>query len=61
MYACLCAAVPESEVRECIQDGARTVEELGDECAAGTGCGSCHERLAAMLAASQVAELRRTA
>ncbi len=61
MYVCLCAAVPESEVRECIQSGARTVDEVGDGCAAGTGCGSCHERLVAMLAASQVADLRRTA
>jgi bacterioferritin-associated ferredoxin len=61
VYACLCAAVPESEVHECIQAGARTVDELGDECAAGTGCGSCHERLAAMLAATQVAELPHTA
>ena len=61
MYVCLCAAVPESEVRECIRAGARTVDELGDECAAGTGCGSCHERLAVMLAASQVAELQRSA
>jgi bacterioferritin-associated ferredoxin len=61
MYVCICAAVPEAEVRECIRAGARSVEELGDECSAGTGCGSCHDRLAVLLSSAQVADLRTTA
>lgn len=61
MYVCICAAVPEAEVRECISSGARSVDELGDQCSAGTGCGTCHERLAMMLCAAQVTELPQTA
>jgi bacterioferritin-associated ferredoxin len=50
MYVCICAAVSEPEVRECIRTGARTAEDIGNRCAAGTGCGSCVERLTRMLA-----------
>jgi bacterioferritin-associated ferredoxin len=49
VYACLCAAVTEAEVRMCILAGARSAEEIGDRCGAGTGCGSCHERLDLMV------------
>jgi bacterioferritin-associated ferredoxin len=56
VYLCICAAVPETEVRECIRAGARSVEELGDQCSAGTGCGSCHDKLAALLSSAHVAE-----
>ncbi|MGH3908466.1 MAG: (2Fe-2S)-binding protein [Pseudonocardiaceae bacterium] len=49
MYVCVCWAVTEAQVRRCIAEGADTVGEVGDGCAAGTGCGSCHERIAAML------------
>ncbi len=61
MYVCICAAVPETEVRACIDAGARTVDELGDQCSAGTGCGSCRDRLAVLLSSTQVSELRPTA
>jgi bacterioferritin-associated ferredoxin len=50
MYVCICAAVSEPEVRECILAGARTAEDIGDHCAAGTGCGSCVERLGRLVA-----------
>ncbi|GDY31501.1 (2Fe-2S)-binding protein [Gandjariella thermophila] len=50
MYVCICAAVSEPEVRECILAGARTAEDIGDRCAAGTGCGSCVERLGMLVA-----------
>lgn len=49
MYACICLAVTSAEVRGCIAGGARTVEEIGERCEAGTGCGCCHERLEIML------------
>ena len=45
MYVCICAGVPDVEVRSCIARGARTVEEVGDACGAGTGCGSCLDRI----------------
>lgn len=49
MYVCICWAVTEAQVRGCIADGASTVEDVGDRCAAGTGCGSCHERIGILL------------
>lgn len=63
MFVCICAAVPDSEIRSCVARGARTVEEVGDACGAGTGCGSCHDRIDTFLLASQdqLAGLRRTA
>ena len=45
MYACICAAVTDVELRTCIRAGARTVEDVGDACGAGTGCGTCVERI----------------
>ena len=52
MFACICAAATESEVRSCVHSGARSVDEIGDVCGAGTGCGSCRERLGVLLATS---------
>jgi bacterioferritin-associated ferredoxin len=52
VYVCICAGVPDVEVRSCIARGARTVEQVGDACGAGTGCGSCHERIDVFLTAA---------
>ena len=52
MYVWICYAVPNSEIRSCIARGARTVEEVGDACGAGTGCGSCHDHIDVFLAAA---------
>jgi len=49
MFACICAAVTEAEVRGSVRDGARCVDTIGDACGAGTGCGSCHDRLRTLL------------
>lgn len=49
MYACICCAVTEPQVHTTILAGARTVEEIGDRCGAGTSCGSCLDRLCDML------------
>lgn len=58
MYVCICTAVSDTEVRSCIARGARTVEEVGDACGAGTGCGSCHDHIDVFLvAANASAEL----
>jgi len=51
VYACICFAVSESELDDVIADGARTEEEVGDACAAGTGCGNCLERICGKLRA----------
>ena len=49
MYACICAAVPATEVYRCISAGACTVEDIGEQCEAGTGCGGCHDTLEIMI------------
>jgi bacterioferritin-associated ferredoxin len=45
MYVCICARVREREVRSVIRRGARSEESVGDACGAGTGCGSCLDRI----------------
>ncbi|MDV6012395.1 (2Fe-2S)-binding protein [Haloechinothrix sp. LS1_15] len=59
MYACICAAATTQHVRAAILAGACTVEDIGDRCGAGTGCGSCVERLECLLGqrSAQPAEL----
>jgi NAD(P)H-nitrite reductase len=52
VYVCICAAVPDTEIRSCIAQGARTVDEIGDACGAGTGCGSCLDHIDVFLAAA---------
>ncbi|MFR9803361.1 bacterioferritin-associated ferredoxin [Pseudonocardia sp. RS010] len=51
MYVCICHAVTEVELRDCIGEGARTVEEIGDVCGAGTSCGTCLDRVDVLLTA----------
>ena len=45
MYVCICARVRECELRAAIEDGARSEETVGDVCGAGTGCGTCLDRI----------------
>jgi bacterioferritin-associated ferredoxin len=45
MYVCICARVRERELRAAIRAGADTEESVGDACGAGTGCGSCLDRI----------------
>ena len=45
MYVCICARVRECEVRAAVRCGARTEESVGDRCGAGTGCGTCLDRI----------------
>lgn len=49
MYICICSRVRECEVRTAIQLGARCEDSIGDACGAGTGCGSCLERIGDMI------------
>ena len=49
MYACVCHAVTSSEVAEVVRAGARTEDAIGQVCGAGTGCGSCLERICAII------------
>jgi bacterioferritin-associated ferredoxin len=65
VYVCICYAVPDAVIRACVARGARTVEEVGEACEAGTGCGSCHDHIDVFLAAahapSQIAGLAKSA
>ncbi|HET8659000.1 MAG TPA: (2Fe-2S)-binding protein [Micromonosporaceae bacterium] len=45
MYVCVCNRVRDCEVRAAIRCGARSEEAVGTACGAGTGCGSCLERI----------------
>ncbi|MGY1747406.1 (2Fe-2S)-binding protein [Blastococcus sp. SYSU D00695] len=45
MFVCICHAVTETELAQVIDAGARTEEAVGDACGAGTGCGSCLDRI----------------
>lgn len=49
MFACICHQVHEREVQACIESGATDEEAIGDACGAGTGCGTCLDRLADMI------------
>lgn len=55
MYVCVCARVRECELRTAIRAGARTEQAVGDTCGAGTGCGSCLERVADLIMDERVA------
>ena len=49
MYACICHAVTSSEVADVVRGGASTEEAVGAACGAGTGCGSCLDRICAII------------
>lgn len=50
MFVCMCTAVTEDEIRDCIRAGARTVDEVGEHSFAGTGCGGCQGSIEMILA-----------
>lgn len=41
MYVCICHAVTDREIRDCIADGAHSMRELRAELKVGTQCGKC--------------------
>jgi bacterioferritin-associated ferredoxin len=58
VIVCHCQVVGDRRIRAEIAAGARTVDEIGERCGAGTCCGSCRPTigvlLATMVAADQV-------
>ena len=50
MLVCHCMKVCDRTIRECVERGARSVEDVGRECQAGTGCGGCHPTIHALVA-----------
>jgi bacterioferritin-associated ferredoxin len=53
MYVCICEGVTDDEVRWAVTCGARTIEDVGEACGAGTCCGSCHDEIDVLLLAAQ--------
>jgi bacterioferritin-associated ferredoxin len=51
VYVCLCKAVSDRDVKAAISGGARTVDDVGAACGAGTGCGACRPLVHEMLEA----------
>ncbi len=49
MYACICAGVDESDVIAAVDDGADSLFAVAQATHAGTGCGSCHDRIEALI------------
>ena len=49
MFACICRAVTCDEVGTALDEGAATVEAVAEATGAGTGCGTCRDRIAAMI------------
>ncbi|MCL9759401.1 bacterioferritin-associated ferredoxin [Frankia sp. AiPa1] len=49
MLVCSCFAVSDRTLREVIISGARDVDEIGERCDAGTGCGGCVEEIEDLL------------
>lgn len=42
MLVCHCRRVCHRKVLEACEAGASSIEEVGRDCGAGTGCGGCH-------------------
>jgi len=45
VIVCFCHPASDRDIDAHIDDGARTVEEIGRRCGAGTGCGTCVDEL----------------
>ena len=43
MYVCICNAVTEKAVRECVAGGCCSLDELAMELGVGAGCGRCRD------------------
>ena len=49
MLVCHCRRVNDRTIREIARSGARTPEEIGAACGAGTGCGGCKPAIAGLI------------
>jgi len=56
MLVCHCHAVSDRKVLEVLREGARTTEDVGRACGAGTRCGGCRHALEELVAAALTCE-----
>lgn len=61
MIVCHCEVVSDRQIRDAVDQGARTVAEVGDRCGAGTRCGSCRPTIDVLLATMLAPERVETA
>jgi bacterioferritin-associated ferredoxin len=50
VYACVCHAITDDDVRQCARHGIRTVKEARLSCGMRPGCGACVLKVSALLA-----------
>jgi bacterioferritin-associated ferredoxin len=50
LLVCHCRKVCDRIIRECVDRGARSLEEIGRACQAGTACGGCIPTIDALIA-----------
>jgi len=53
VYVCVCRAVTENEVHDCISAGARSARQVRDATGAGGDCASCVRKICAILKRSE--------
>ncbi|MBV1861042.1 MAG: (2Fe-2S)-binding protein [Nannocystaceae bacterium] len=56
---CQCLNVTEAEIKRAIRAGARSVDDIGERCEAGTGCGSCRGGIGVLLSEHLLARARK--
>jgi bacterioferritin-associated ferredoxin len=56
MLICLCHPASDRDIEAVIDDGARSLADIGRRCGAGTGCGACVGDLKEKLAARGCSE-----
>ena len=49
MYVCICNAITERQIRECVRSGTSSVDELAIALGVGAGCGRCRDCAAGLL------------
>ena len=49
MIVCLCKGISDKHVRHAIERGATSVQDVADDCGAGSGCGACHSMIEMMI------------
>ena len=50
MVVCHCLAINDAAIRELLEAGALSAEEIGARCGAGTECGACIEQVQRLVA-----------
>jgi bacterioferritin-associated ferredoxin len=50
LLVCHCHRVCDRIIRECIDGGARSLDDIGRACGAGTACGGCQPTIGALIA-----------